>query len=233
AALYAPFFQGIAGLLDTSVIPLFTLNYDEAVESAVDELRDIRLMDGFRRGHLQVWHREEFDGFRLGEGSASVVLFKLHGSVSWTRAPGSERIEKTVGVQRRRPGREHLVLYPTREPKDIQLEPYATPYEYFDAALEHARLAVFIGTSFRDAEIVERVRRRLERRRGLIILAVGPDADKRSIRERIGATSGNIEALKTKFDKENVARILSAISSLLKPGKTSGLQDDVPEVAQE
>lgn len=220
-SLYHPFFDGLRSILAQSdqspaIIPLFTLNYDEAVETAVQEMPEYELMDGFRLGYRSVWSRDSFDHFHVSSaGTWSVVLFKLHGSVSWTHASGSERIERTVDVPRRREGREHLVLYPTRLAKPINKEPFATAYEYFDAALQHARLAVFIGTSLRDAEIVERIRRRLEQQGPFRLLAISPNANADDIASRLGTSSRAIKAMPGRFDQEAMPEILSTISSEL------------------
>lgn len=219
AALYGPFFDGLRGLMETRVIPLFTLNYDEAVESAVDELPGYRLLDGFRAGHRPVWRRDEFDNFAAtSDGAVHVALFKLHGSVCWTRSTGSDRIEKTVLMPRRRPGREHILLYPTRSRKPIDQEPFATAYQYFDEALTNARLAVFIGTSFRDAELLEVIRRASDWAKPYTLIAVGPDVNSGEVASRAGLPRERVRAVSMSFQPDQIPILFTKINTELSSG---------------
>ena len=214
AALYEPFFKGLQAILGIPVIPLFTLNYDEAVESAVDELRDYALVDGFRTGYRPVWTRDVFDKFAEG-GLTRVVLFKLHGSVSWTRPDGSDRIERTVSLPRRRPGREHVVLYPTRLHKAIDKEPFATAYQYFEAALSRARLGVFIGTSFRDAELLQVISRASDRAKPFTLMAVGPDVNRGEVASRTGFPGERVRAVNISFQPDQIPALFTKINAEL------------------
>jgi hypothetical protein len=216
AALYRPFLDGLRDILGTSFIPIFTLNYDEAVESAIDELPEYRLLDGFRPGHRPVWSREQFDRFSAPPDHAvDVVLFKLHGSVCWTRSSGSERIEKTVLVPRRRPGREHILLYPTRLGKAIHREPFATAYAFLEAALKNARLAIFIGTSFRDAELLHVIRRCSNRRSPFTLMAVGPKVEKRRVGSMTDFAPGFVRAVRLSFEARDIPALLAEIRRVL------------------
>jgi len=215
AALYGPFLQGLQGILGSFVIPLFTLNYDEAVESAVDELADHSLVDGFATRYRPVWSRDVFDKFgEAAYGGKWVVLFKLHGSVSWTRPEGSDRIERTVSAARRRAGRTHVILYPTRLQKAIDQEPFATAYAYLEAALGKARVAVFIGTSLRDAELLA-VLRGITGLAPPTLIAVGPKVDKEEIASRTGFPRDRVRAARLSFQPDQVPELVRHINAEL------------------
>jgi hypothetical protein len=219
AALYGPFFKGLHAILTSSFVPLFTLNYDEAVESPADELRDYTLVDGFRTGYRTIWSRDVFDTFAEGGRTGTcVVLFKLHGSVSWTRPDGSDRIERTVSVPRRRAGREHVVLYPTRLRKRIDREPFATAYQYFEEALSNARVGVFIGTSFRDAELLEVIGRASARPKPFTLIAVGPEVNTREVASRTGLRRDRVRAASMSFQPDQIPGLLTKINAELSSG---------------
>lgn len=217
-ALYEPFFEGLQRIAATSVIPLFTLNYDDAVESATDELADYGLVDGFRSGHRPVWSRGKFDNYSPAANGTDIALFKLHGSVSWTRADGSDRIEKTVSVPRRGRGRTQVIRYPTQLRKPVNEEPFATAYGYFEAALATARVAVFIGTSFRDRELLEVIRRALDRRKSHTLIAVGPEVKRGDVASRIGLPRDRVRAVSMSFEPEQIPRLFKEIKVQLSVG---------------
>ena len=158
--LYEPFLSGISDLIARDrkhhAITLFTLNYDEAIEGAILNTPRYNLFDGFLPGYRSFWESENFDKVTAAPNSPiPIALFKLHGSVSWTRATGSDRVERTLAVPRGTAGRNHVLLYPTQAAKQTQVEPFKTAYAYLDQSLMRCKIAVFIGTSFRDKEILE------------------------------------------------------------------------------
>jgi hypothetical protein len=219
AALYGPFLDGLRAIPGSSIIPLFTLNYDEAVELAIDELPTYGRLDGFREGHPPVWSRDVFERFDAPAGGRTeVALFKLHGSVSWTRRDGSDRIEKTVSVPRRRPGRTHVVLYPTRLDKAIDQEPFATAYQYFEEALGNARLAVFIGTSFRDAEVRKVIKRASDRPKPFTLMAVGPSVSTRDVASRTVLPRERVRAVTMSFQPGEIPALFTKINAELSSG---------------
>lgn len=221
AALYEPFFDEIrrSSQLARGGIALFTLNYDEVVETAVDEMAGYQLIDGFSPGHPPTWRPAEFDRISTTGRTRSVCLFKLHGSVSWTKKAGSTRIEKKLDVPRRKPGIDHLVLYPTTEAKPISDEPFATGYARFETAIRRARVGVFIGTSFRDREVNDRIRARVHMKAPFTILAVGPDVTKREVRAALGVSQANVHTLRLKFEPRTAPSVVQAAAELLLAGR--------------
>lgn len=221
SALYQPFFDNIAQILNfkrsRGIITVFTLNYDEAIESAIDNMPRYRRVDGFNDAHTPTWSPERFSNFSPGPaGRVTVALFKLHGSVSWTQPSGSKRIEKTVGVPRRRRGRDHVILYPTRlRKKEFREQPYATAFDYLEKALNRGKLAVCIGTSFRDAEIADALRKRCEKARPFSILAASPKPNVREIASRIGVSQKYVTPVRVSFEPDGIEKLSQSIAAKL------------------
>ena len=76
---HARFLQRIRGRAQRRPRDIFSLNYDTLLEATLDELR-IPYVDGFR-GTNRAW----FDPEAFDDLGASYRLFKLHGSINWTR----------------------------------------------------------------------------------------------------------------------------------------------------
>ena len=220
-ALYEPLFDGVRDVLAgvgsrREVISIFTLNYDEAVESAVDRMPRYELRDGFGAGHRRYWDARNFDEISPNPGHLSVALFKLHGSVSWTRRAGVVgRIEKTPDVPRRREGRDHVVLYPTKEPKPIDEEPFSTAYGYLAAALAKSRVGVFIGTSFRDAELLDTIRRTFKKSSRFSVLAVGPECKTKAVAQKLEVPQARVVGVPLTFEPDTIPKILNRIDDQL------------------
>jgi hypothetical protein len=165
-------------------LPIFTTNYDRAVEKAYESTiiptYDIRkapynLVDGFSRERIvtPIWSRSAYDDFM--PTGADVILFKLHGSVNWVRTP--EGIQRVDIPQRDLGGAPTVIAYPSRLKREIHEEPFRTNYDYLIACLLHAEVCVVIGFSFRDQEIVEEFRQAMQLNKKLGLLIINPDAE--------------------------------------------------------
>ena len=75
------FLRRVSGQAQRRPKDIFTLNYDTLLEASLDELR-IPYVDGFRGGNRAWFDPTTFDEERDG---TSYRLFKLHGSINWTR----------------------------------------------------------------------------------------------------------------------------------------------------
>jgi hypothetical protein len=181
---FSSWFRDIPGISRT--LPFFTLNYDTAIEFAVDTLSAeapngdggrIRLIDGFDRQHItRRWSRTAFENYRETPDELNVVLIKLHGSASWAYRGRDEAtiIEIAPGMHRDPPPYTHTVLYPTARPKPTSTEPFSTGYECLHECVRTAKLLIVIGTSFRDAEINREIAAGMRENPSLRIVAVGP-----------------------------------------------------------
>ncbi len=75
------FLRRMAGQRERGPRDIFSLNYDTLLEASLDDLR-IPYVDGFR-GTNRAWF--DPDTFNDAEAGAAYRLFKLHGSINWTR----------------------------------------------------------------------------------------------------------------------------------------------------
>lgn len=164
---YAPLFEGS----EIRCLPIFTTNYDLSIEKAYEHSKaQFHLIDGFKktRRTIPYWSKVEYNNYKPVKGK-EIILYKLHGSVDWVRAPNGE-IQR-VGAGKRNPGNlKTVVVYPTRTKKEIHEEPFRTNYNYLLACLTHAKLCLVIGFSFRDQEITEYFRAATEMNKELKLL---------------------------------------------------------------
>ena len=219
--VYGAMFDGLVAISGNRrgdpLVPIFSLNYDEAVERASEGLSKYSLVDGFSNAYTPVWQAAIFDDLDpLSSSRVPIVLFKLHGSVSWTQTPGSDRIERTIQAQRRREGRTHVLLYPTAKAKKTSIEPFATAYDYFRAALQKCQVGVFIGTSFRDRELIEVIQSCLDKRGPpFTLIPVSPEANASMLADRIGYPEKYISPFKGKFQESELEALLQHIKENL------------------
>jgi hypothetical protein len=149
--LYWPLFELLRKESGATAIPVFTTNYDLALEEFTDRARSYGygMIDGFDREiHAMnlpwdpdVYHRFSFSATK----PMTLVLFKLHGSVFWQKS--GEQI-----VFNRQPTLEeieYVLLYPMQT-KTIVEDPFLTCYNYFEECLRNAKLMIAIGYSFGD-----------------------------------------------------------------------------------
>ena len=200
-------------------LPVFTLNYDIAVELAANQLSGarassefpeealpIRLVDGVVRGRDAAerrWSRRAFEEYAEQSDSLSVVLVKLHGSVRWGRRtiPGrpDEIVELTPGVPRDPGVFETAVLYPTLAPKPTDVEPFRTGYRLLRACLRGTHLLIVIGTTLRDPEVLAELRDAVEENEDLHIVWLGPSVQHETLRDLIGVGAERLAAVRGTF----------------------------------
>jgi SIR2-like domain len=155
--LYGPFLEELVELENERTLPFFTLNYDLSLETAVEGIDGFTLHDGINRSRVvRRWSRTVFDRFSPSQGGGDLILFKLHGSVSWCGRSGD--ITEIHGVSRNPAPLGHVILYPSLRYKNLQEDPFKAAYEYLSGCLSHAKTALIIGSTLRDAELVEVIR---------------------------------------------------------------------------
>lgn len=157
-ALYDPLFKTILDICDTRVIPIFTTNYDLAIELFADARKpDFSIASGFEplaagnpRWNAQVYHSFSPPSYPHHE-TVTLALFKLHGSIFWYKKPGGKIVfnrEPTIESAEI----QDVVLYPMQT-KTIVEDPYLSCYNYLEECLRKAKLMVVIGYSFGDKYI--------------------------------------------------------------------------------
>jgi hypothetical protein len=170
-----------------TTLPIFTLNYDTAVEHAAVAL-GAQLIDGFvpGPGGQRVWSSAQFSKFEPRRDRLTVVLVKLHGSVLLgTRRIDTgkdELVELAEGLDRDPSPFDHVVLYPSLRPKPLGEEPFRTGYGLLRMSLEQANLLFVIGCSFRDEQLNELLRDSLDRNPDLRLVAVDPELARPALR---------------------------------------------------
>lgn len=174
-------FQLLNSTKDTEILPIFTTNYDPAIEEACKFGNFWQRNINFCNGIIQdfnsqefVWDRRGFE-FNPDPRKKQICLFKLHGSVDWYRING-----KIVRV----PFSEHhgdddiirnVIIYPAMKKVAIA-EPFLTAYNYLHHCLLNTNVAVFIGYSFRDYDVLSRIKFALTENPNLMLIIFDPQA---------------------------------------------------------
>lgn len=159
-------------------LPIFTTNYDNCFEEYVKEA-NFELVDGFSPtygGREIIWKEDTFDNLRPNMAKRYLILFKLHGSVTWYDDAG---VIKYLSASIHRPSNEkikNVLIYPAKN--KIALDnPFFTAYDYFQRCLDHSVSGVFIGYSFRDYDTVTKIKSALKFNDKLRLLILSPNAD--------------------------------------------------------
>lgn len=184
--LYSPLFEVIGRHFPQDFIPIFTTNYDTAIE-AYARRSDIHLETGFEPTTTgTVWKPSRFYQFRPRKSKQNIVLFKLHGSLAWHR---KDNTIISTGLPIRDPsGYKSVVIYPTQTKEFPDEEPFRTMYDFLKGCFRVARVAIVIGYSFRDPGIHRIMADTLDLNPNLrFILVCGPNVDrwKKFVRQKI------------------------------------------------
>lgn len=181
--VYRPLFETLFSFIDTSrnCIPVFTTNYDLAIETFCHSTGlEFNMVDGLEHDTFErevIWNPSEFEHFRLREGAANIVLFKLHGSVDWIRVLNADKIIKTAAMYDAldSDAYQNVLIYPAGDKMAIG-DPYLTAYRYFSKCCESASVIVAIGYSFRDYNVLNALITAREAREELYLIIFSPDA---------------------------------------------------------
>ena len=167
---------------------VFSLNYDTVLEATLDELR-LPYVDGFR-GTNRAWF--DPDGFdESGATGPLFRVFKLHGSINWTRDDaGHVRRGRNANA-----ADEPIVVFPS-EQKYLQ-----TQYGVYETLMAQFRnrlrttgannFLVVLGYSFNDAHINEAICDAVTARNSnlTVVSFVGPETDRDKQIARMSAIS--------------------------------------------
>ena len=145
-------------------VKLFTTNYDLVLEKYMDEM-GITYLDGFV-GSVEKRFRPEsyqYDLYYPGETTEGTVsridkvlhLYKLHGSINWSRKEGSDNIFGIVQKSIQKDEIGDLLIYPTALKEGETLGyPYSELLRYFSFSLFRPQTVLFtLGYSFGDDHI--------------------------------------------------------------------------------
>lgn len=171
---------------------IFSLNYDTILEASLDALR-IPYVDGFR-GTNRAW----FDPEVFDDAQSYYRLFKLHGSINWSRDE-SGHVRRGRNANADAPS-EPVVVYPS-EQKYLQ-----TQYGVYETLMGRFRerirepgvnnCLVVLGYSFNDEHINEAICDAVTARASnlTVISFIGPNQDRVTQRNRIEAISERCDA---------------------------------------
>ena len=164
---------------------IFSLNYDTLLEASLDELR-IPYVDGFRGTNRAWFDPETFDEATT---AASYRLFKLHGSINWTR-------DGTGHVRRGRNANEDatnepIIVYPS-EQKYLQTQ-YGVHETLFSRFRNRLRASsvnnclIVLGYSFNDEHINDAISDAITSRGSnlTVIAFIGPEENRERQNQRL------------------------------------------------
>ena len=181
---YNPVFELIQKEINKSpiTIPVFTTNYDTAIERVCYEQDDkFSIVDGskFEIRHMcKVLSLKEFANFKPQPDKLNVVSFKLHGSICWEedKRSGFIRVISKPIFDDPDPDVRKVYIVPTKA-KIAHSYPYRLLYEYLQRSLDRAKLFIFIGYSFRDYDSLTKIKSSLDFNPDLKLLILDPRAD--------------------------------------------------------
>jgi hypothetical protein len=216
--LYDPLFAKLFYAIRRHCLPIFTTNYDLAIEQYCDTAPSptINFVRGFRQRPILkrlTWSRKVFDEY-VPTQERNIVLFKLHGSADWVTEKESKEISITPPVHHTDMRYENTVIYPATRKVAIE-EPYSTAYDYFQRCCEHAKLCVAIGYSFRDYDMLTRLRSAARLNSDLNVLLISPQASdlKLKLGEGINCKCVDKPFDATKGYEEALTRVLASVSA--------------------
>lgn len=146
--------------------PVFTTNYDFALEHVAAE-KGIRIEDNFvRKGLRQVWN----PAVRFPAGDA-LTLIQVHGSVTWyaDREGVVEKIRNPTDMNSMGAKVEQKLIFPAR-PKGVYEPHFFALYSHFLTVLSDAELLLVAGHSLRDDYLRAGVLNRLREGKTRIVI---------------------------------------------------------------
>jgi len=232
--VYQPLLDTIFSHIDPAVhpLPIFTTNYDLAIEKFCQQQIGYHLVDGLdvdqpREG---CWNPREFEKFQFVDMSMwnlsnfsspdrtrrHIVLFKLHGSVNWIREMSTGRIVQSLPMYDLvdSDAYQNTIIYPTSN-KGANLEPYLTGYHYFSKCCEKAKLIIAIGYSFHDYDTLAGLLKGWHVNEDLRLVLLAPDAY--DVLEAIHAEFGSTKPIYGYFgDAQSEPKYLSELDGFLR-----------------
>ena len=171
---------------------VFSLNYDTVLEATLDDQR-LSYVDGFRGTNRAWFDPDAFD--ESGPTGPLFRIFKLHGSINWTRdVAGNVRRGRNANA-----ADEPIVVFPS-EQKYLQ-----TQYGVYETLMTRFRnrlrtvgannCLVGLGYSFTDAHINEAICDAVSARDSnlTVVSFVGPEADRDKQIARLSAIAGRCD----------------------------------------
>lgn len=211
---------------------IFTTNYDLCFEYAARQGRYV-VIDGFSHTSPQVFDSIYFsydivkrDGSPDTHDFISNVfhLYKLHGSVDWTKNAKTNEIERAPGTKN------PVLVYPRNTKYELAFEhPYLEMMSAFQAAIRQPETALLIvGFGFNDNHIAEPILSAIHSNLNLKVVVCDPRLAPNEELKSTGAAAINAHISKIRYLIENGDARLSLIN-----GTFEELVPELPDIAAE
>lgn len=211
---------------------IFTTNYDLCFEYAARQGRYV-VIDGFSHTSPQVFDSIYFsydivkrDANPDSHDFISNVfhLYKLHGSVDWTKNAKTNEIERVPGTEN------PVLVYPRNTKYELAFEqPYLEMMSAFQAAIRQPETALLIvGFGFNDNHIAEPILSAIRSNLNLKVVVCDPMLAPNEELKRAGAAETNAHISKIRYLIENGDARLSLIN-----GTFEELVPELPDIAAE
>lgn len=147
-------------------LQVFTTNYDLVMEEYANKA-GYEIVNGFKPyGYMRSIWDDAWDSHK----ERSMRLIKLHGSINWYSDVDGNIVE--TGSVTQREDDNDVMIAPTEGAKNYGRRPFPTLLQRFEEAMKKVDVLLVIGFSYRDAEITEIIKRRLDE--GLMLISVSP-----------------------------------------------------------
>lgn len=170
-AFYSQLLEALWPATYHNVLPVFTTNYDLALERFWLGQRDqYELIRGFEAPGTSEWDALRLHRILPSSLKRTIVLMKLHGSTGWMRndAAGHQEI---VALPLSVEGlldfvQEHAIVAPMRN-KAPDCDPYLTYFAYLEECAANAAGLIVLGYAFNELGVRNAIGTGLTRRQGL------------------------------------------------------------------
>jgi len=221
-ALYDPLFDSVRELFQQPVLPVFTTNYDAGIETYASEA-GVPIEFGFKMSITrQSWDPDRFHKYEPPRTGAALVLFKLHGSVTWYK--DGNGVKYVPEAQEGLRGAENMVIYPGDTKVGMLKEPYFTCYTYLRHCLQNAERAIVLGYSFRDPilQLLFQEARLLNPEVQFVIVTDRPAAEmEKRLRPSVGE---RVVVISQRFEAGDEAPYLQELRALFAPEPAASLE---------
>lgn len=184
---------------------IFTTNWDFVIEKVCDSLK-YKCIDGFT-GIFNAFENFYLFDEEITGNLATVLLFKIHGSLNWFLDNSAEKVHKlSISSSDSNSNFESLMIYPTPlKTREILGYPYSDLLSRFsDVLLNNSHpLLLVIGYSFQDSHISSKVSSMLINNSHSNVFIVDPELTLEDVSNSLGGDFTNdkrIKIIKTTFE---------------------------------
>jgi hypothetical protein len=216
ARLYGGFLRAVTEANSPPHLPIFTTNYDTAIEDFVDASEGMfRLVDGFPTGSRRSWEPDTMLHSYVPDpsGRNTLLLFKLHGSSTWRLHKNTREVTKESTAEPVTDASlyENALVWPAQT-KSIPKGPYTINYRYLRGCLAQATICVVVGFSFRDEVIRRYFAESVATNKSLRLVIIDPRAEKLIADPLHLEGHSRVKGIVRKFAPDQVTAILNELN---------------------